>query len=247
MFVHRVTGGVLATNCYLVAGDGAPEAMVIDPGLSDAACDRLLHLLATRGLTLRYVVNTHGHPDHTRGNTPLRRATRAALLAHRADLPFLREPWAFLTAMTTRHAVPCPRCGTTLTPASTDLVVEADRGRATLRCVPCAFTLHGVAASPDHFLQDGDRVQVGDLTARVFHTPGHSPGSIALHIPRARAIFAGDLWLHHAPGPTDLPGASRTAIVDSLTRIVGLPDATTVHPGHGATTSIGNVRRRLGA
>jgi glyoxylase-like metal-dependent hydrolase (beta-lactamase superfamily II) len=120
MFVYRVTGGVLATNCYLVAGDEAPEAMVIDPGLADAACDRLLHLLATRGLTLRYVVNTHGHPDHTRGNAPLRRTTGAALLAHRADFPFLREPWAFLTAITARHAVPCPRCGTPLTPASTD-------------------------------------------------------------------------------------------------------------------------------
>jgi glyoxylase-like metal-dependent hydrolase (beta-lactamase superfamily II) len=90
-------------------------------------------------------------------------------------------------------------------------------------------------------------VQVGDLTARVLHTPGHSPGSIALHIPRAHAIFTGDLWLHHAPGPTDLPGASRAAIVDSLARIVELPDATTVYPGHGAATSIGDVRRRLGS
>ena len=80
MLVRRVTGGVLATNCYLVAGDDAPEALVIDPGFADAACDRVLRRIAKRGLTLRYVVNTHGHPDHTRGNGPLRTATRAALL-----------------------------------------------------------------------------------------------------------------------------------------------------------------------
>jgi glyoxylase-like metal-dependent hydrolase (beta-lactamase superfamily II) len=132
-------------------------------------------------------VNTHGHPDHTCCNVPLHRATGAALLAHRADLPFIREPWTFFTTMTTRHAVPCPSCGTPLSPASTDLAVEEDRERAMLRCVPCAFTLHGVASSPDRLLQGGHLVQVGDQTARVIHTPGHSPGSIALHIPHPTA------------------------------------------------------------
>lgn len=244
MLVRRVTGGILATNCYIVAGDDAPEALVIDPGFADA-CDRVLGRIAQRGLTLRNVVNTHGHPDHTRGNGPLRKATRATLLAHRAARLFLRVPWAFFTAMITRHAVPCPRCGAPLTPASTDLVVAENHGRATLRCVPCAFTLHGVAASPDRLLRDGDRVQFGDMTARVLHTPGHSPGSLALHLPHELAVFTGDTWLNPDPGPTNLPGSSQSAIVDSLARLAQLPDATTVYPGHGAATSIGDVRRAL--
>jgi hydroxyacylglutathione hydrolase len=115
----------------------------------------------------------------------------------------------------------------------------------------------------DQLLKDGDVVRWGGMAANVMHTPGHSPGSIALYLPgdvpaEAREVaaagsgrvavelpqlFAGDTLFAGSIGRTDLWGGSMKTIMDSLRgKLMQLPDETVVHPGHGPRTTIGEER-----
>ncbi|MDH7515770.1 MAG: MBL fold metallo-hydrolase [Bacteroidota bacterium] len=93
---------------------------------------------------------------------------------------------------------------------------------------------------PDGLLGDGDTILLGDYEFRVLHVPGHTPGHIALHAPRAGILFSGDALFDGSIGRTDLPGGSYDALLDSLTkRILTLPEETRVLPGHAGETTIG--------
>lgn len=95
---------------------------------------------------------------------------------------------------------------------------------------------------PDGFLGDGDVVAVGDLAVRVYHTPGHSPGGVCLHV--GDALFAGDTLFAGSIGRTDVPGGSYQDLIASIrSKLLPLPDATVVYTGHGPQTSIGDERR----
>jgi len=105
----------------------------------------------------------------------------------------------------------------------------------------------------DQLLTDGDVLQWGSMAAQVMHTPGHSPGSISLYMPRDAGqitsavppqLFAGDTLFAGSIGRTDLWGGSMETILDSLrSKLMQLPDETVVHPGHGPRTSIGEERQ----
>ena len=96
-----------------------------------------------------------------------------------------------------------------------------------------------VAAS----LGEADTVQAGPLVANILHTPGHTEGSICLHFPSEKLLIAGDTLFAGSIGRTDLPGGSFEKIIRSLRgKLLALPDETTVVPGHGALTTIGNER-----
>jgi glyoxylase-like metal-dependent hydrolase (beta-lactamase superfamily II) len=75
-------------NCFILGCDQTLEAAVIDPG-DDV--DRILQKLAESKLTLRYIINTHGHFDHVGGNRRLKEATGAPILIHALDAPMLAE------------------------------------------------------------------------------------------------------------------------------------------------------------
>jgi len=97
-------------------------------------------------------------------------------------------------------------------------------------------------AAPVHWLRGGDGLDVGDLRFLVIHTPGHTPGSICLL--GNGILFSGDTLFNCGVGRTDLPGSSHRQLMDSLTtKLMILPDDTTVYPGHGPDTTIGAERR----
>jgi glyoxylase-like metal-dependent hydrolase (beta-lactamase superfamily II) len=75
----------------------------------------------------------------------------------------------------------------------------------------------------------------------VIHTPGHSPGSIALLA--EDYVFSGDTLFAGSIGRYDLPGASLNELVNSLKKLLTLPDHVKVCPGHGPVTTIGQERR----
>lgn len=80
-------------------------------------------------------------------------------------------------------------------------------------------------------LRDGQELLVGRLTIRVIHTPGHSPGSVCYYLPGH--LFTGDTLFVGAVGRTDLTGGNLEILLASLQdKILPLPDATIVHPGH---------------
>lgn len=80
--------GELQANCYLVAADGAPEAVAIDPGGEPA---RVLASLAQQQKRLTHILLTHAHFDHVGGVAALAEATGAMVALHPDDLPLLRR------------------------------------------------------------------------------------------------------------------------------------------------------------
>ena len=99
-------------------------------------------------------------------------------------------------------------------------------------------------APPDASAEDGLAVGLATLPAEVLHTPGHTPGSICLLFPAQHLLLAGDTLFAGSIGRTDLPGGDGHQILRSLRdRLLVLPDATRVIPGHGPETSIGEERQ----
>ncbi|MCU4184537.1 MBL fold metallo-hydrolase [Acidiferrimicrobium sp. IK] len=76
----------------------------------------------------------------------------------------------------------------------------------------------------------GDHVQVGAVDVELLHTPGHTPGSQCFLVDGM--LVSGDTLFLEGCGRTDLPGSDPGDMYDSLHRLAGLPDATTVYPGH---------------
>ncbi len=105
----------------------------------------------------------------------------------------------------------------------------------------------GIAAPevlpPDGDLRDGQQIAITGIAGAILHTPGHTEGSVCLHIPAANLLLAGDTLFAGAIGRTDLPGGDLRTLIDSIQdRLMTLPDSTIVIPGHGPTTSIGDER-----
>jgi glyoxylase-like metal-dependent hydrolase (beta-lactamase superfamily II) len=99
-------------------------------------------------------------------------------------------------------------------------------------------------APPDASADDGLAIGLASLPAEVLHTPGHTPGSICLFFPKQHLLLAGDTLFAGSIGRTDLPGGDGRQILRSLRdRLLVLPDATRVLPGHGAETTIGEERQ----
>jgi hydroxyacylglutathione hydrolase len=100
----------------------------------------------------------------------------------------------------------------------------------------------------DQLLKEGDALNWGSFAANVIHTPGHTPGSVCLYMPKetgmpAPRLFAGDTLFAGSIGRTDLWGGSMEQITASLKgKLMQLPDDTVVYPGHGALTTIGKER-----
>jgi len=95
---------------------------------------------------------------------------------------------------------------------------------------------------PDRILQDGDSIDIGNLRLAVIHTPGHTQGGICLLA--EGILFSGDTLFNFGIGRYDLPGGDGDQLMESIfTRLMVLPDDTTVYPGHGPETTIGAERR----
>ena len=95
----------------------------------------------------------------------------------------------------------------------------------------------------DESVADGRVLKIGTIPANVIHTPGHTEGSICLYMPDQQTLVAGDTLFAGSIGRTDLPGGSFDKIMRSIhTRVLALPDDTTVVPGHGPKTTIGQER-----
>jgi len=108
-----------------------------------------------------------------------------------------------------------------------------------------SFMLGLTITSPkaDRLLRDEDSISLGELEFKVIHTPGHTRGSISLFSMEEKIVFTGDTLFAGSIGRTDLPGSSFRDMMDSLRRLMELPDETIVYPGHGDVTSIGWERR----
>lgn len=89
----------------------------------------------------------------------------------------------------------------------------------------------------DQYIEDGQEVQIGEMTFKVIHTPGHSLGSVCYFIDDT--LFSGDTLFADCVGRTDLPGGSYEELEYSIkNKLFTLNENVKVYPGHGPVTTI---------
>lgn len=96
---------------------------------------------------------------------------------------------------------------------------------------------------PDRAWNHGDAYRLGDCNLEVRHVPGHSPGHVILYSAEAGVAFVGDVVFAGSIGRTDLPGGDYEALMSGIrAQVLSLPDETTLYPGHGPATTVGDER-----
>ena len=200
MIVRTLVVGPIQANCYILGCERTREAAVIDPG---GDSDKILIALAKDRLRCVYIINTHGHFDHSGENKRLKEVTGSQLLIHRADVPMILHQGA----------------------SGRSWGMNVDN-----------------SPPPDRYLEEDDIITFGDISLKVLHTPGHSPGGISLF--SDKMVFVGDTLFAGSIGRTDFPGGDYEGLIRNVReKIFPLGDDVVVYPGHGPKTTVGRERR----
>jgi len=97
---------------------------------------------------------------------------------------------------------------------------------------------------PDRWLDEGDRVTVGELEFSVHRCPGHTPGHVVFHHAASKLAIVGDVLFRGSIGRTDFPLGNHQDLLDAIvTKLWPLGDDTSFIPGHGPMSSFGHERR----
>ena len=94
-------------------------------------------------------------------------------------------------------------------------------------------------------VEEGGIIKAGGVALTILHTPGHTMGSICLYNEKEKILFSGDTLFADGTGRTDLPGGDEAKMNASLKRLLALPAAVTVYPGHGQSATISEIRGTL--
>jgi hydroxyacylglutathione hydrolase len=106
------------------------------------------------------------------------------------------------------------------------------------------YGIAGAPFEPNRWLDEGDRVRVGNLTLDVYHCPGHTPGHVVFHHGESKLAIVGDVLFRGSIGRTDFPMGNHQDLIDAITgKLWPLGDDTTFVPGHGPASSFGYERR----
>lgn len=79
----------MAVCCYILSCEQTKEAVIIDPGGDE---DKILSYCRNNSLSVKYIIDTHGHPDHVCGNGPIKEETGAKIIMHKQDAIFFWQP-----------------------------------------------------------------------------------------------------------------------------------------------------------
>jgi hydroxyacylglutathione hydrolase len=97
--------------------------------------------------------------------------------------------------------------------------------------------------APDRWLDEGDQVNLGELTFDILHCPGHSPGSVVFFNKEMRFAHVGDVLFNGSVGRSDIPGGDHATLIKSITdKLLPLGDDVGFICGHGPGSSIGQER-----
>ncbi|NLH96085.1 MAG: MBL fold metallo-hydrolase [Clostridiaceae bacterium] len=209
MIIKSALAGMLDSNCYIIEDGG--EAAVIDPGADHG---EIKQVLDEHGLSLKYIIYTHGHIDHVCEGDALRRLTGARVVAHEDEARILEDPLLngsalFWTARKMDSPDISVKDGDVLKLGSVELGIMHTPGHT-----PGGICLLARDA--------GDRGRTGK----------HS----------TNCVFTGDTLFRLSIGRTDLGAGDSRVLMASLDRLMELDDDVVVYPGHGPATTIGFER-----
>ena len=182
--------GGFEVNCSILSENG--KAWIVDPGQE---ADRIVELLAKKGLEPAAILLTHAHFDHISGIPGLiEKFPDLPIYVHEKDIQMIGHPLNQLPPEYTSFAKP-------------------------------------------HNLVILDKIE-GLEGLEILETPGHTPGGVCYYFPKDKLLLSGDTLFAGSVGRTDLPGGDMATLMDSLQKLVALPDDTLVIPGHGMHTRI---------
>ncbi|TFD97523.1 MBL fold metallo-hydrolase [Jeotgalibacillus salarius] len=102
-----------------------------------------------------------------------------------------------------------------------------------------------IVASPAEQIWEKDKeVNIGTFKFQLYHTPGHSPGSVSFYFREESLLISGDVLFQGSIGRTDLPGGNMDELMKSITsKLMTLEDHTYILPGHGPVTTLLEEKR----
>ena len=194
---------------------GRDRDLLVDSGWGVVSLREQIPLVTERPLV---AVASHTHFDHIAGHHEF-----TDRWVHAAEADVLARP---------------TRPNTLAEPYASDDAFEA------LPPLPYASTTYCPRAAPaTRLLEDGDVVDLGDRVLEVVHTPGHSPGGIALFERATGILFSGDI-VYDGPLIEDCPGADLADYVRSMRRLRDLP-VRVMHGGHFPSCSGERLRSQI--
>jgi hydroxyacylglutathione hydrolase len=184
MLVKQIKVGSMDNFCYIIGCEKTKQGAVIDPGWD---VDMILNEADKLGLTIKYIFNTHNHPDHIGGNQTLKKTTGAKIVMHSDDAQSMMHSKA-------------------LSP-ETDIIVTTD---CTLKVGDVSFQLThtpghtpgGLCYYAEGQLFTGDTLFVGD-SGRTDLAGGDRP-ALGASLRKIISQFPDDtvVWPGHDYGPT---------------------------------------------
>jgi glyoxylase-like metal-dependent hydrolase (beta-lactamase superfamily II) len=220
MRIYTYSLGELQANCYLLENDG--KGILIDPA-DDGSF--LLEEIQRKNITLEGIYLTHGHFDHCMAAGEIQLAYEGLVETQNlASLPiYMSKHDQFLIdrlESTAKHFL----------------------GHTPIMVPPKTVNF----IEPRTWNMEQEEKKVLRSTFQVLASPGHTPGGLCYYFPDEAALFTGDTLFADAVGRTDLSYSSKADLWASLKTILALPEETTVYPGHGESTYIGEQKYLLG-
>ncbi len=199
-------------RCNLWHLRGRDRDLLVDSGWGLVSLREHVPLITERPLI---AVASHTHFDHIAGHHEF-----AERWVHRAEAAILANP---------------TRASTLADPYASDEAFDA------LPPLPYSATTYAVKSAPaTRLLEDNDVIDLGDRTLEVIHTPGHSPGGVALFEHATGILFSGDI-VYDGPLIEDCPGSDMADYVRSMRRLLALP-VRVMHGGHFPSCSGEHLR-----
>lgn len=92
----------------------------------------------------------------------------------------------------------------------------------------------------ESYIDENDTIEFGNQKFKIYHVPGHSPGSVVFYNEVEGCAFVGDVLFRSSVGRTDLAGGNHQELIDGIhQKLLTLPVDTVIYPGHGPATTIG--------
>jgi hydroxyacylglutathione hydrolase len=199
LIIKELAVGPIMANCFIVGCETTKSAVVIDPG--DEA-DKILLSLAESNLTVKYILNTHGHFDHVGGNKKMKEATGAEILIHAGDAPMLEQlsTASMAFGLSVENSPPADRT-----------IDEGDQikfGDITLNVIHTpGHSPGGVAFSADGIVFVGDSLFAGSIGRTDF--PGGDYNTLISSIKTKLFPLGDDVRVYTGHGPATTIGQEK--------------------------------------